>query len=110
MSEWNSDWTQCSVTCGTGWTEIKRMVKVLLKYLHNWKYSYLHSFSPTEKNIYKNEIKKVENRWKDNDGTEVEPQNGGKPCPRKTVRRRKCKLPKCIYYIDVIYLFIKLMG
>ncbi|KAL7645703.1 UNVERIFIED_CONTAM: hypothetical protein RMT77_002580 [Armadillidium vulgare] len=52
MSEWSSDWTQCSVTCGTGWTEIRRMVK-------------------------------------------VEPQNGGKPCPRKTVRRRKCKLPKC---------------
>ncbi|XP_065568346.1 spondin-1-like isoform X2 [Artemia franciscana] len=51
VSEW-SNWGHCSATCGKGWNEKFRMIKV-----------------PS--------------------------QNGGKPCPRKLVKKRRCILREC---------------
>jgi len=51
LSEW-SPWSTCSVTCGRGRMERRRMIK-------------------------------------------VEPQNGGRACPRKTVQRKRCNMPPC---------------
>ncbi|XP_018331208.1 spondin-1 [Agrilus planipennis] len=51
VTEW-SEWTPCSVSCGTGFTEKRRMVK-----------------RPSE--------------------------NGGKPCPDRLLKRKRCRGPPC---------------
>uniref|UniRef100_T1JBH1 Spondin-1 n=1 Tax=Strigamia maritima TaxID=126957 RepID=T1JBH1_STRMM len=51
LSEWTA-WSPCSVTCGRGRMEKRRMIK-------------------------------------------VEPQNGGKSCPRKRIQRKRCNKPAC---------------
>lgn len=51
VTEW-SQWSQCSTTCGTGYSEKIRMIK-----------------RPAE--------------------------NGGKPCPKRLEKRRKCNIRPC---------------